>query len=68
MIHFNFTVSDEDAENILGCIHNEITQCNQNIMKCMVNNDSPEVIIAFRSHIEYLEELILKMTNTRVEA
>lgn len=65
MIHFDFTVSDVDAENILGCIHGEINKCDRSIIKCMVDGDSTEVISAYKSRIRYLNELILKMENTR---
>ena len=67
MIHFDFIVSDVDAENIMGCIQTEIVNCHMKIQKCIVANDAQKVIDAYNSRIEYLEELKTRMYNSRVE-
>ena len=67
MIHFDFIVSDVDAENIMGCIQTEIVNCHMKIQKCIVAEDAQKVIDAYNSRIEYLEELKTRMHNSRVE-
>ena len=67
MIHFDFIVSDVDAENIMGCIQTEIVNCHMKIQKCIVAEDAQKVIDAYNSRIEYLEELKTRMYNSRVE-
>jgi hypothetical protein len=64
MIHFDFTVSDEDAENIFGCINLEITHCHVEIMENMVKKNE-DGIRWYKKRIEYLKELKLKMLNDR---
>lgn len=68
MIHFDFTVSDVDAENIMEIMRDRINHNNLRIIEMI---GEPEVdkqgIAAYRRDNEYVEELIKKMTNTRVE-
>ncbi len=67
MIHFDFTVSDADAENIMEIMRDRIINNNMRIMDLMTQPDRHEQTIqAFRRDNEYVEELIKKMTNTRV--
>lgn len=71
MIHFDFTVSDADAENIFSMMRDRISANNMKILDHMaqsITQDGHEVCIeAYRRDNEYVEELIKKMTNTRVE-
>lgn len=68
MIHFDFTVSDADAENIMEIMRDRIIDNNMRIMNLMTHPCRPEQTIqAYRRDNEYVEELIKKMTNTRIE-
>ena len=68
MIHFDFTVSDVDAENIMEIMRDRINHNNLRIMDMMTQPGRHEQTIqAFRRDNEYVEELIKKMTNTRVK-
>lgn len=68
MIRFDFTVSDVDAENIMEIMRGRIIDNNMRIMNLMTHPMPPEQTIqAYRRDNEYVEELIKKMTNTRVE-
>jgi hypothetical protein len=69
MIHFDFIVDDVDAENILDLMQKDIVNCNRSIIKYMSEEADPETqasIDWLNGHIEYLEELKLKMKSTRV--
>jgi len=69
MVHFDFVVNDVDAENIMDLMQKGIVDCHTSIMSSMVENDSAETqssIDWLNGHIEYLEDLKLKMKNTRV--
>lgn len=67
MIHFDFTVSDSDAENIMEIMRNQITQNNLRIIEMMTYDDKEHYIEAYRRDNEYIEGLIKRMTNTQVE-
>ena len=67
MIHFDFTVSDSDAENIMEIMRNQITQNHLRIQSMMYEIGKEHYIEAYRKDNEYIEGLIKKMTNTRVE-
>ncbi len=66
MIHFNFTVSDVDAENIISVMRHRIVLNNQQIVEMIGKPGQEEYIDAYRRDNEYVEGLIKKMTNTRV--
>ena len=67
MIHFDFTVSEVDAENIMEIMRDRIIYNNMQIMNLMTQPGRHEQTVqAFRRDNEYVEELIKKMTNTRV--
>lgn len=66
MIHFNFTVSEEDAENIFGCIQSAIASNHECIMVSTVKGDSHD-IPAYQRDILYLKELMASMKNKAVE-
>ena len=67
MIHFDFTVSDADAENIFAILRDRIVE-NNVIITNMIGKPGKEYYIAtYRQDNEYIEGLIKKMTNTWVE-
>ena len=65
-VHFDFTVSAVDAENIMQLMRAGVAKQNEYILKCMLNGDSDEERW-HRLHKKYLEELIGKMTNFHVQ-
>ena len=63
MIHFDFTVDDVDAENIISILRSQISHNNLKML-----SDIDEIDRAYYERDnEYIEGLIKKMTNTRVE-
>ena len=67
MIHFDFTVSDVDAENIFSVMRHRIVLNNMEIIELIGKTEQEHYIEAYRRDNEYIEELIQKMTNARVE-
>ena len=67
MIHFDFTVSDADAGNIMEIMRDRIMHNNVHIQKLMVAQGQEHYIEAYRQDNEYVKGLIKKMTNTRAE-
>ena len=67
MIHFDFTVSDADAENIMEIMRNQISQNHRKITSLMYEIGKEHYIEAYKRDNEYVEGLIKKMTNTWVE-
>lgn len=67
MIHFDFTVSDSDAENIISIMRKQIAQNNYELLFHLDKPDEAHWAEAYRRDNEYIEDLIKRMTNTRVE-
>ena len=67
MIHFNFTVSDADAENIFTILNNQISRNREEMLKLMVKGDAWNMREVYERDNEYIKQLMAKMTNTRVE-
>ena len=67
MIHFGFTVSDADAENIFSIMRDRIMMNNQQIIEMIGKPGKEDYIAAYRRDNEYVEDLIKKMSNTRIE-
>ena len=72
MIHFDFTVEDVDAENIVSAIRGHALRNDEHIMEYMTRTDmSDEVkemhISWLKRNKAYMLGIIEKMTNTRVE-
>ena len=65
MIHFDFTVDDADAENILYLFQHRINTNNEMIIKEMCKKDECDdsYIIHLRNDIKYWEELKSKCSN-----
>ena len=66
MIHFDFTVSDADAENIFAILRDRIVENHVMIMNMIGVSGQEDSIADYRQDNEYIEGLIKKMTNTRV--
>jgi len=67
MIHFNFTVSDAEAEDIFNILNNQISRNREEMLELMVKGDAWNMREAYERDNEYIKELINKMTNTKVE-
>lgn len=67
MIHFNFTVSDAEAEDIFTILNNQISRNCEEMLELMVKGDSWNMRGAYERDNKYIKELIGKMTNTKVE-
>jgi len=68
MIHFDFMVSEEDAENIISALGGVISNDQVIIMELMAAG-GPKIDIEFyKRDIEYHKELIKKMTYTQVDS
>jgi transcription termination factor NusB len=68
MVHFDFTVTDYEAERIMEIMRSQIVSNLESIIELMVKPDVNEDFInGYRQDNEYIEELISKMLNTRVE-
>jgi hypothetical protein len=64
-IHFDFTVSDIDAENIIDIINKEKNDCLEEAMWAEYQKEL-KLAEAFRNHAVYIDELKSKMLNTKV--
>ena len=68
MIHFDFTVSDADAENIFTILNNQISRNREEMLKLVAYGSLEyNMLKAYKRDNEYITELIKKMTNTKVE-
>jgi hypothetical protein len=68
MIHFNFTVSNEDAENIFTILNNQISRNREEMLKLVAYGSlAYNMLEAYKRDNEYIKALINKMTNTKVE-
>jgi ketol-acid reductoisomerase len=68
MIHFNFTVSNEDAESIFTILNNQISRNREEMLKLVAYGSlAYNMLEAYKRDNEYIKALINKMTNTKVE-
>jgi hypothetical protein len=72
MIHFDFTVEDIDAENIVRAVRDSALRNDEKIMDYMMREDLTQeqkdsYIDWLKANKAYMLSLIEKMTNTRVE-
>lgn len=63
MIHFDFKVSDDDAENIFSILRQQINRNNRKMLSDIDEFDRAY----YRQDNDYIEGLIKKMTNTLVK-
>jgi hypothetical protein len=61
-VHFNFVVTDTEAEIILQCVNNEIVKC-IGIQKTMTYQTEKDWT---GRHINLLKDILAKMKNTWV--
>ena len=66
MIHFDFTVSDADAENIFSMMRDRISTNNMRIIDMIGKPGQEHYVEAYRQDNQYIEDLMEKMNNTRV--
>jgi len=67
MIHFNFIVSDADAENIMDFMQKQIQRNNYELLFHLDKPGQDSLAAAYRKDNEYIEGLIKKMTHTRID-
>ncbi len=67
MIHFNFTVSDADAENIFTILNNQISRNREAMLELMAKGDEYNMLGAYEQDNEYIKQLMAKMTHAKVE-
>jgi hypothetical protein len=67
MIHFDFTVSDADAENIFDILNNQISRNREEMLELMAKGDVYNMRGAYERDNEYIKELMAKMTHTKAE-
>jgi hypothetical protein len=66
MIHFDFVVDDIDAETLFSALQHEIQDLNMNICDEMADKNRPQYIEWYRTRISYINELMTKLTHTRI--
>lgn len=64
-LHFNFYLSDTDAENLFGIIQNQINRNHIDIQEAIANSDSTK-IEALRADNVYIQNLKKRLLNTRI--
>ena len=71
-VHFNFSVDDSDAVNILACMDYAILKCQLDYMKFRDKNTQPSFVRLvevdryltwFQNHLRYLRELKMRMAH-----
>jgi uncharacterized protein YpmB len=67
MIHFDFILEDADAENLIGILRKQVTLNHVQLIKCFDKGEVPSVIDAYEKENKYIEYLISKMKNTRID-
>ena len=63
MIHFDFTVTDVEAETIFDVMNLEVSKCHTRKLKSNITKQHSEWL---DKHIEYLTTLKKKMLNERI--
>ena len=65
--HFNFTVSDEEADTIFGCIRDEITKIKDELAYEISSNENHwHYTRWYHDRVKFLEDIIQKMKNHRL--
>ena len=62
-VHFDFTVSNADAENLHQCISTQLSHSHEGLQEAMMANDLVKVE-CYKKDIKYLNELRTKMHCT----
>jgi len=66
VIHFNFIVTDEEAETIFRALSDEINDCKVSLLMGERQLAQPGHVKWYEGRIIYLEELKAKMTNSKI--
>ena len=66
MTHFNFIISDIDAENLFGALSTEISIIQDSITDEISKKNRQTYINAYKDRLKYIEKLIKKMKNKKV--
>ncbi|MDD5151456.1 MAG: hypothetical protein PHC28_13440 [Flavobacterium sp.] len=66
MIHFDFILSDNDAENLFYLLHRNIIEKHLKIQKAIIDEDTALQKV-YENDIIYIEELKSKLINKRIE-
>lgn len=66
MIHFDFIVPDEDAENIMRIMQAAVSVQDEHILNCIVDGDQSS-LRWHQEHKQYILGLMHRMTNKRVD-
>lgn len=61
-VHFDFILSDVEAETLIDCVTMRIFECDRYIDDPLYTSEGEW----FREHQQFLQNLKLKMTNTRI--
>lgn len=64
---FDFTLDAIDVENLFDLFTQEISTMNMHIMDEMAEANRPEYISWYKQRIEYMNELLQKLTNTPID-
>lgn len=67
MIHFDFIVSDAEAEDIFNILNNQIHRNREEMLELMVKGDEWNMRKSYERDNEYIKELMVKMANSRIE-
>lgn len=68
-VHFNFVVSEDDADTIFSCIQNSVLNAKER--SCGLHSLSfpwsKQEKLWFKKHAKYLEKLMSKMKNKSIK-
>jgi len=67
MIHFDFIVSDVDAENIMRIMQAAVGVQDEHILNCIVDDDQSS-LRWHQGHKQYILGLMYQMNNKRVDS
>lgn len=66
MFEFKFTLDDIDAENLFGCLHNEVCKCLEYATEALADNKLKDVEW-FNQRADYIKDLKSKLKNGMTE-
>ncbi len=64
---FDFTLDSIDTENLFDLFNHEISTLNMNIVHEMGGQNRSEYISWYKQRIEYMKDLLQKLTNTPID-
>ena len=66
VVHFDFILSDIDAENLMQWLNGEINRTYELIQEAIVNRNKIE-LKNHKQHIKYVNKVIDKIKNTKCD-